>query len=192
MATTQAVDEAGYADIRDAQHERATTVRVTGIPIAAERERPSTMKGIQHCLCIQDSPDNPCPCTGPILWVPNDALLRVMPAGRRDDQGRALMLFIIRRDARLIVERPRTVRADLYAALVQARTRAHPRTTASVARIAGSQAGPAGAVVAAFMAGWKIGRDIDDMSGGEISDTGADIIGSAVEGATEIWDWLTN
>ena len=27
------------------------------------------------CLCVHDSPENPCPCSGPIIWIPTDKLI---------------------------------------------------------------------------------------------------------------------
>lgn len=55
----------------------AGSVTLTGVPI---QRTGSTLdlKGcipILNCFCVHDSPDSPCPCTGPIFWIPEKDIL---------------------------------------------------------------------------------------------------------------------
>jgi hypothetical protein len=177
-------DDLTYDDARSAQLERLTTTRIVGVPLKKGNASRS-MRWIVHCLCVQDSPDNPCPCDGPILGIPNDALLREKSSGRRDEEGRELTEFLIRRDARLIVESPRAVRADVYAGLMNRRVRGRkPPSTLAAGPAAGN------AWVAWFAAFYAATTYIDGVTGGALSDAGAEVIEEVVDLATEPLDSL--
>jgi hypothetical protein len=53
---------------------------------------------IWWCLCVQDSMQNPCPCTGPIVWVPDDWVKRSVDSGRQSSSG--LPIVAIKADAK--------------------------------------------------------------------------------------------
>ncbi|MDD9716903.1 hypothetical protein PVW48_09120 [Dinoroseobacter sp. PD6] len=91
--------------------EDAATVAIHGIALK-ESDAKATARGfwethfpILWCLCVQDSPDNPCPCTGPIVWLPRDGVVRSEPALRRSDEGRAIDRYRVTRGAKVLVDR---------------------------------------------------------------------------------------
>jgi hypothetical protein len=178
-------DDLTYDDARSAQLERLTTTRIVGVPLQ-KGSRDSLMRWILHCFCVQDSPDNPCVCDGPIIGIPNDALLRETSSRRRDEQGRELAEFVIRRDARLIVDSPRAVRADVYTALTNRRVGGQkpPSMLQKGSPAAGN------AWLAWFAAFFAATTYIDGVTGGAISDAGAEVIEDVVDAATEPLDSL--
>lgn len=101
-------------DVRSRQFEQALTVRIIGLALEHDDDFAPGLRAIQHCLCVQDTPDNPCQCKGPLLWVPEGAIVSEGPSGRTDEDGRKLKEFAVRRDAQLIVERPTSIRADTF------------------------------------------------------------------------------
>lgn len=40
---------------------------------------------ILWCLCVHDSPDSPCPCDGPIIWIPEISIRNRRRAKHRED-----------------------------------------------------------------------------------------------------------
>jgi len=63
-----AIDEVGGAG----------SLTLTGVPLQRTQSRLFDIRGctpILLCLCVHDSPDNPCPCKGPIFWIPNGDIL---------------------------------------------------------------------------------------------------------------------
>jgi len=48
---------------------------------------------IRPCLCVQDSPDNPCACnTGTFGWLWENAVVAQGNSGRKDHHGKELQL----------------------------------------------------------------------------------------------------
>ncbi|CAA9247097.1 MAG: hypothetical protein AVDCRST_MAG93-1577 [uncultured Chloroflexia bacterium] len=59
------------------------TVTVTGATAKAPgMVGPRGCIPILWCLCVHDSPDNPCPCNGPIVWLPEWIAQSAGPTGR--------------------------------------------------------------------------------------------------------------
>ena len=58
---------------------------------------------ITGCICVQDTPENPCPCTDLIFWL-LDPPLEVSRTQRRTDRGDEILAFELPRDARVNVE----------------------------------------------------------------------------------------
>lgn len=56
------------------------------------------------CFCVHDSPSSPCPCTGPILWLRRDDVLRSNVHTRKGERGGDVMRFVVDRDASVVVE----------------------------------------------------------------------------------------
>jgi hypothetical protein len=65
---------ANLQEVRQRRLARAGTVSVTGLPVeghdASKTDRAARFP-IGACVCVQDSPDNPCPCNGPLFWLPS-------------------------------------------------------------------------------------------------------------------------
>jgi hypothetical protein len=88
--------------------EEASLQHVKGVPL-------DTIKGtfdirrmripfpILGCLCVQDSPENPCRCPNLVLWLPTFPKA-VSATGDRNDRGDEYLDFALDRDAAVFVE----------------------------------------------------------------------------------------
>lgn len=163
--------------------ERASTQRLRGVPAdqgAGEFDK-STMTlpcPINGCLCVQDSEENPCPCTELVLWLPTFPK-EVVRTGVRNEEGVELLDFILERDAVVFVD----VQVPIQPALLEriarrARLRrqgvlvdASPpngryvSTGDSVGAGAVARAPDKGWLGLAGAAGWAIGGLLDDLLG---------------------------
>lgn len=164
---------------------------------------------ILWCLCVHDSPDNPCPCTGPIIWIP-DRFLRAKRKARHGEEG--AIEFDLDGKTRIFLEDSREVGTiesgtrllrksedgqleavtdtlwvqEFIPMRINTLKRAllliegHPQLSA-MAKKKGK--GFWGKIVAAFEAGWAIGEFIDEETGlsDKISDWMIDTFGP--------WPW---
>jgi hypothetical protein len=114
-------------DINDARArmiEEATGHSLLGLPIDASaaqadglgRRLWETHLPILWCLCVQDSPANPCPCTGPIVWIPRAAVLQSGPTNRRSEDGRAIERVVVRRETELVIDAASRVAVERFLA----------------------------------------------------------------------------
>jgi hypothetical protein len=100
-----------YSAAKIEQLDRTATHRVYGRALefdlgdAARRWRP-----VFPCLCVQDSPDNPCPCPpGPIWWLRTDTILAEGDSGRKDADGNELRYFDVFLGSQFLVESMQSV-----------------------------------------------------------------------------------
>lgn len=84
-----------YMSAKVEQLDERATFRVVGRAVdfdlgdAARRWRP-----VSPCFCVQDSPDNPCPCPKRTFWwLRSDMILAEGDAGRKDSDGNELRYF---------------------------------------------------------------------------------------------------
>ena len=56
------------------------------------------------CLCVQDSPQNPCICPGQIIWLPVERILLSAQTDRKNDQGQTVHSFMVDANASVVVE----------------------------------------------------------------------------------------
>ena len=108
-----------YADIKHEQLQKESTIRFYGEPIDYGSGSVFNIKDIKGgffgiydwCLCVQDSPDNPCPCgKNEILWVP---IKHLLSSGMDEEKKR--YYFDIAKEADLQIERLQSVHASEYA-----------------------------------------------------------------------------
>ncbi len=78
----------------------ASTVQADGL----DRGPWDTHLPFLWCLCVQDSPDNPCRCTGPIVWIPRAEIVQSSPSSRCSADGREIEQIIVQRRTELIVD----------------------------------------------------------------------------------------
>jgi hypothetical protein len=146
---------------------------------------------ILWCLCVHDSPDNPCPCNGPIIWIPEGSIRNRRKLGRGTEGSVELDVEASARvfledtreiggqdsDARLMrlgadgqfeavtdtlwVQEFSPMRLDRLKRALELIER-DPRLSA-IAKKKGK--GIWGKLVAAFEAGWAIGTYIDEKTG---------------------------
>jgi hypothetical protein len=102
-----------YSAAKIEQLDRRATYRVYGRALdfdvgdAARRWRP-----VQPCFCVQDSPDNPCPCPpGGTWWLRSDMILAEGDSGRKDADGNELRYFDVAVESQILVESIRSVGA---------------------------------------------------------------------------------
>ena len=114
------MEQTTYAYSKTQQLLRASSTRIYGTilervsntPVGATaRKEPYMPVGL--CFCVQDSPDNPCPCTSDlIIWIPVD---QIISSGKLDNkEGKSLHYFDVRRDADLLMERMFSFKASVY------------------------------------------------------------------------------
>ncbi len=59
---------------------------------------------ILWCLCPLDSPDNPCPCTGPIVWIPRAAVMATSPSNKLSKDGQIIEQVVVDDKTELVVD----------------------------------------------------------------------------------------
>ena len=107
-----------YEELRKQQLEDATSTLIYGVPIELgefiRAIQPQNLFAIWGCYCVQDSPDNPCPC-GRIVWLPADRVLRSGKTQRKSPEGHELHWFRVKNDADIVVEEQVAVGVREYA-----------------------------------------------------------------------------
>ncbi len=109
------------------QLDGATTYRVYGHELKFDRDTAKAgararrrYRLFQPCLCVWDSPQNPCRCDdGMLWWLPADAIIGEDKAGRKDHHGKELQFFDVRIDSKILVETVRPVSAGALKGLGQ-------------------------------------------------------------------------
>lgn len=116
-----------FSEAKLKQLDAATTFRVYGHELEFERETAKAgvragrrYRLFQPCLCVQDSPQNPCPCDDTSFWwLLEDAIIGGGNAGRRDHHGQELQFFDVLIDSKIMVETVRPVSAGVLKGLGQ-------------------------------------------------------------------------
>lgn len=117
---------------------------------------------ILGCLCVQDSPDNPCPCTDLIVWI-LDRPVEVSKTGKRTPEGQEILDFTLQRDAEVTIELQVPIRLrelERIAGLAQRR-----RERARTGGAATTSAPSLGWLSLAASAGYAVGTLLDDLFG---------------------------
>jgi hypothetical protein len=121
VATPQALS---YDEVKTQRFESVVGVKIYGVPLEVDEQK-SLISGrrfqpIIGCLCVWDSPDSPCPCTGDmIFWLPVEQIIMANETDRKSVRGYRLHMFTVSSDAEVLVEdRVRSFSArDLHQAL---------------------------------------------------------------------------
>jgi hypothetical protein len=115
-------------DFREAKLQQlnaAATFRVYGHELAFEQSSGATARLrwrlIMPCFCVQDSPENPCPCMhggDPFSWwLLDSAVVSEGGSGRKDHDGKELQFFDVLVDSQILVESVQAVSAGALKAL---------------------------------------------------------------------------
>jgi hypothetical protein len=88
-----------------------TSYRVYGRALEFDPRWP--WRPVFPCLCVQDSPDSPCPCPPRVWWLRSDMIVAEGKANRKDHQGNELEYFDVRVDSKIVVETMHSVSAEL-------------------------------------------------------------------------------
>src|SRR5437867_695137 len=104
-SSLQALD---YSQVKARHVEDSVVTKLYAVPFdsalpVAKRSR-SRYKPYLYCLCVQDSPDNPCLCDRFIIWLPLDRIFSDEPSGRKDKDGRLVSEIHIARDAQILID----------------------------------------------------------------------------------------
>jgi hypothetical protein len=67
---------------------------------------------IIYCVCVQDSPNHPCPCYGPIVWLKRDDILSLQVGVRQGAGGERVDRFIVTPGATAIVDSAHEMRIE--------------------------------------------------------------------------------
>jgi hypothetical protein len=110
-----------YDDARATSFTKATTQRITGVPLDVAQDYPLKQAGYQPIqVCVGECATDPCPCdTTPIVWVGESAIRSKNATDRRTHAGEQLHEFSIDVDASIVVESFRPVKAADIARLGQ-------------------------------------------------------------------------
>lgn len=108
-----------YEDTHANQLLTAGTIEIRGVPLEMTSKLIKGRIPVQHCICVQDTPENPCPCSGRILWLPEIGVLAREMTGRRDAQGREIASFRVSGATEILVESVDISRADRLGATMQ-------------------------------------------------------------------------
>lgn len=155
---------------RDNAKKRNNTTRNIRAVMLMDRVDPLNPRGeyvIFGCVCVQDTPENPCPCTfdlrdprlSKIYWV-YDKPNKVEPTGETTLDGLQIYDFEFPVDAKLGIEVtiPITVKQAIEIS-------SSDETPPSIVKALASTPNPASALWGAFTLGLAIGKWIDDSTG---------------------------
>jgi hypothetical protein len=177
MAT---VNLASYGEMKEKQLQDTWVTKIHGVPLELEGNildlnSNGVFWPILGCLCVQDSPDNPCPCKGPIVWLPKDKILKSGKSGRNNHEGSEVHWFEVANGAEIMVEELHTLKIKDYADFVD-------WTEGNGTSVSFSKKSIRSRLLkAAFSLGFAIGTVIDEETGAsdEISDWLHDTFGDA-------------
>lgn len=108
--------EMKYNDIKKEQLEEVTATKIYGIPIKNTMfslNKNLNLFPIWGCICVQDTPQNPCPCKQ-IIWLPKDKIFGSGKTKRHNRDGHEIHWFKVKNDAEIIVESHDTMRISQY------------------------------------------------------------------------------
>jgi hypothetical protein len=94
------------------QLDHVSTYRIYGHALEFEPAKATTgfirtghWTPIWPCICVQDSPENPCPCNPDHRWwLRDDTIIAHGKSGRRDHEGKELQFFDVLVDSKIMVE----------------------------------------------------------------------------------------
>jgi hypothetical protein len=116
---------ASYEEVRRESFTKAGSVVLTGVeldlPDAARIAGRERMFPISLCLCVQDNPQNPCPCRGPLVWISDDRVAAREETGRKSAGGEDIMRFYVERSAPVLVESVTAMTVESLRARLQGR-----------------------------------------------------------------------
>ena len=112
-----------YEELKKRQLEDTISTQFYGVPIelgefARAMQPHQNLIPIWGCVCVQDSPDNPCPCRW-IVWLPKDRILRSGKTQLKSPEGHEIHWFRVANDARVLVERQAAVSVPEYVSLLE-------------------------------------------------------------------------
>lgn len=160
-----------FFDLKAEQLNQLSTLKLTGIPIDfPENSQANKTRGLfpieVGCICVQDSPENPCPCKDipPIIvWLPKGKILKSYKSDKGNHDGRELTVFEIERDATVFVERLQPINLSRISGIGHG----HPINTNinTALTLPLATAGPLGALI-----GILVGVAVAEGTNGSVSD----------------------
>lgn len=119
MAKAHIADLGNFRDMaRKAAHEvvfPGVFIEETGAPAAS----PFINRHLWFCFCVQDTPDNPCPCIWPPFLVSFlEEPVSVRETGQKSREGLPVQEVTVRADARVTIEMPIGMTAAALSAAV--------------------------------------------------------------------------
>jgi len=99
-----------------ADRARSSSVTVTGVVAkSAPRFGPKGCIPVLCCFCVQDTPNNPCPCKGPVIWLPEPFVKHGRVTGRMTSafgEGQVLLAFDLPSDTLIFADDTIRCRAE--------------------------------------------------------------------------------
>jgi len=174
-----------YAAAKRQMVTEATHVGIEGVRLQTRGKEAAGegLIGIGWCVCVQDSPENPCPCNGGILWLPEAAVVNESDTGRKSADGDDILRFMVKRDADIVVETYSPVRADALSRIERSVSSSGNLPGKGGRRPRGQAVGWVAGAIEVLVAAYHFGKEVDKDTEGGISDYLAD----AIEGY--VW-WL--
>ena len=158
-----------FLDLKTEQLNQLSTLKLTGIPIEfPENSQVNNTRGLfpieVGCICVQDTPENPCPCKGTppiIVWLPKGKILKSYKSDKGNHDGRELTVFEIEKDATVFVERVQPINLSRISGIGNG----HPINTNINTALIGVGIGVVGFALAYLAAGTIDGSISDALAG---------------------------
>jgi hypothetical protein len=107
-----------YTQAKLQQLNAISTYRIYGHPIDFDNDTGDEgvarrgWRPVRPCLCVHDSPQNPCPCDKTFVWwLSEEAIIQKGASGRKDERGGEVQYFDVLVESNIMVESVHSVRA---------------------------------------------------------------------------------
>lgn len=164
MKTT---NEISYEEMKANTLHKKSVLKLFGIPLSqadggiSKSTKLKRFKPIWGCLCVQDSPENPCNCNDLLIWVPEEKIFDSYSTEKRNHDGQTLNCFEIISDAEVLIERVSKIAISHLGKINELQS-----TSKMMMKGKGTKIG--GLLIGAFELGWYLGTKIDEAVGDDL------------------------
>lgn len=187
--------------------ERSSTRKMHGVPIhnidgGFDIAKMGLPFPVTWCLCVQDSPQNPCPCRDFVLWLPTFPKA-VKKTGSKDVDGRDVYEFSMPSDAEVLVDLQMPLKLSTLQRLAAGTARRRrgrvvvvsgsAAATSSAGSAAGRRSSDANGVMAAPDKGWlDVSFGLGKAFGGLLDDLAGSNEGGNDNLSDDLSDWAAD
>ena len=193
-----------YETVREDRIATGATATISGVPVEGVERRIGDRNFVLISTCVCVTAEG-CPCNGPLIWLPEDDIVKSESSGNRSKDGENIHHYRLAPTAQVVIESYTSLPAQNASRMIESnelanaairefgteiagfspglrstaqngygtKTNTTPPGTAALIG-AGIGPGPAGAVTGAFMAGFTVGKYIEEKT--DASDVISDIL----------------